>query len=293
MAFNDLPPRPEPIFEAAIAYADTVLQRSKDAAHSGALAFYADLPFGPDYNQKVDVYAPLSVPNPLPVLMFLHGGAFIGGYKEWMGFMAPAIVATPALLVSVSYRLAPENPFPAPLEDTAAAVAWVYRNVSEYGGDPSRIFIGGHSAGGHLASLVALDNRWLASHELPNKIINGVIAVSAPLDMDFDIDNPDDAAAINMRRVFVPREEDVALANPMAHIKGQAPPFYLSVGDCDLWHLADDMIRFSAALRKAGGTVIDEVFPSHDHFDTSTRCIEDDHPWLLRTRNFMRTGVPQ
>ncbi|HKX77318.1 MAG TPA: alpha/beta hydrolase fold domain-containing protein [Novosphingobium sp.] len=291
MSFDDLPKRPGPIFEAAITYAATVLERSREVAEGGDIRFYPDLAFGPDYYQRVDVYAPLEAGAPLPVLLFLHGGAFIGGYKEWMGFMAPAILSTPALFVSVSYRLAPEHPFPAPVEDVAAAVHWAWRNIARYGGDPDRMFIGGHSAGGHLASLVALDQRWLAPHGLTPAVLKGVVAVSAPLDMDFDPANSENAAALKMRRTFVPDDQDVVAANPIAQVRKDAPPFFVSAGGDDLWSLAADMRRFTTALRQCGVDVLEESFEGHDHFDTSTRCVNDGHPWLGKTIEFIKSSA--
>lgn len=256
------------------------------------MTFHADLEYGQDYYQKVDVYAPLNVSEPLPVLLFVHGGAFIGGYKEWMGFMASAIVETPAVLVSVSYRLAPESPFPAAVEDVGDALAWTYHNIAGFGGDPERIFLGGHSAGGHLAALVALDASWLAAHDLGPAIIKGVIAVSAPLDMNFAGEGAGTEAALKMRRTFIPNDEDVIRANPIAQISDRAPPFYVSAGDDDLWSLAEDMKRFASALRDNDVPVIEEVFAGHNHFDTNMRCVDEGHPWIGRVTQFLRSGSP-
>lgn len=293
MAFDDLPSRPEPLFPAAKAYADTVLQRSREVAESGIVRLSADVPFGESYYQRVDIYAPHAVTQPLPVLLFLHGGAFIGGYKEWMGFMAPAVVATPALFVSVSYRLAPEDPFPAPVEDTAAAIAWAWTNIARFGGDPARIFIGGHSAGGNLASIAALDRRWLARHDLPGDVIKGVIAVSAPLDMDYDENDPTVSSALAMRRALAPSDSDAAYVSPLALATEGAPPFYVSAGDRDLWQLARDTEVFRARLERLAVPVFAELYVNHDHFDTNTQCVDDGHPWIRRTQSFLRNGFPQ
>ncbi|HKR90141.1 MAG TPA: alpha/beta hydrolase fold domain-containing protein [Phenylobacterium sp.] len=292
MSFDDLPPRPEPIFEVAKVYARTVLQRSREAAESGSVKFFGDLAYGPDYYQRVDVYAPLEASRPLPVLIFLHGGAFIGGYKEWMGFMAPAIVSTPAVFVSVSYRLAPEHPFPAPVEDTAAAVDWTQRNIARFGGDPDRMLIGGHSAGGNLAALVALDRRWLARYGSPGNAIKGALIVSAPLDMRYDENDPADAKALAMRRTFAPRDADIPLVSPLARITADAPPFHVSAGEADLWSLAEESRIFSARLRDVGAPTVHEIYAGHDHFATSSRCVEDQHPWLRHAQAFLRTGSP-
>ena len=87
--------------------------------------------------------------------MFAHGGAWTHGYKEWTGLMAPVFTAVPAIFVSVSYRLAPENRFPVPLDDCIDALAYVHRHIADHGGNPARIYVGGHS--GRRASVCAGD----------------------------------------------------------------------------------------------------------------------------------------
>ena len=72
-------------------------------------------------------------------------------------------------LVAASYRLAPKAQPPAYLEDSAAAVAWVIKNIERYGGDPKKVFVSGHSAGAYLATMIAMDPKWLAEHQLSNQ----------------------------------------------------------------------------------------------------------------------------
>ena len=98
-----------------------------------------DVPYGDDYWQKVDFYLPEEdAGGGLPVLLFIHGGAWRHGYKEWMGFMAPPVIRHPAVFVSVSCRLAPDAKFPDIAEDCFDALALVYRTVAQFGGDAIR-----------------------------------------------------------------------------------------------------------------------------------------------------------
>ena len=116
-----------------------------------------DVPYGTDDRQKLDVYLPENAGSAgMPVLMFLHGGYWVLGHKDTLGFMAPPITLAPAILVTAGYRLAPGAKYPKQLDDCRNALKWVYENISGYCGDPDRIFVGGHSAGGHLASLISL-----------------------------------------------------------------------------------------------------------------------------------------
>src|SRR5687767_3160138 len=132
MAFHDLPQQEPFAKEPANEYARRVLSLSEIAAKR--IRNRSDLCYGDDYWQKVDVYLPDDPSlEKLPVVMFIHGGGWTHGYKEWMGFMAPSFVSFPAVFVSVSYRLAPANKFPAPLEDCFGALRWVVENVSTFG----------------------------------------------------------------------------------------------------------------------------------------------------------------
>lgn len=112
---------------------------------------------GPDGNQlPVRIYTPASHPN-LPILIFFHGGGWVfGGLEEPDALCREISRLVNCIIVSVDYRLAPENPFPKALEDCYAATLWVHKNASSFGGDPSRVAIGGESAGGNLAAAVAL-----------------------------------------------------------------------------------------------------------------------------------------
>jgi len=154
MAFDTLAPQP-PINPNADVYAAEALRLSRAAAD--ATRCELDLAFGSDPAQALDLYLPAdAAARDLPVLMLMHGGGWTHGYKEWMGLNAPPLVTLPAIVASVSYRLKPAHPYPAALDDCIAALAWLHANVARFGGSPRRIFVGGHSAGGQLASLVAL-----------------------------------------------------------------------------------------------------------------------------------------
>jgi len=179
MSFEDLPPQDLSSFSPpARAYFVEALARSRPVYENAPNR--SDIAYGDDYWQKLDIFLPQGTAHgSLPVLMFMHGGGWTHGYKEQCGFMAPAITALPAIFISVSYRLAPQVRFPTPLEDIVSAIAWVRGNIAEYGGDPDRLFIGGHSAGGHLATMATLQTERLATAGLPVYVIKGCLPVSA------------------------------------------------------------------------------------------------------------------
>ena len=199
MAFADLPAQP-PMSPAAEQYATFCFTHTAQA--QARTRHVLDIPFGADYWQKLDLYLPHDPGVAgVPTLLFMHGGYWTHGYKEWLGFMAPALVSLPALFVSVGYRLSPAVKHPAALEDCLAALTWAYHHVAAYGGDPQRLFVGGHSAGGHLAALLALQPALRTARGLPAEVIKACFPVSGVYDVEGDIPQDRLQAFLSRRRV--------------------------------------------------------------------------------------------
>ncbi len=111
---------------------------------------------GPAGDVPVRVYVPTDEPGPRPVLVYFHGGGWvIGGLDTHDGTVRAVAEGSGVTVVSVDYRLAPEHPFPAAIDDCLAAVRWVVDNAGELGIDPARLAVGGDSAGGNLAAVAA------------------------------------------------------------------------------------------------------------------------------------------
>jgi acetyl esterase len=115
---------------------------------------------GPDGEVPVRIYTPEGLSTPAPVLVYFHGGGFLAGsITSHDGTVRELAAGTGCVAISVDYRLAPEHPYPAALDDCMAALSWAASHAAELGGDPTRIAIGGDSAGGNLCAAVALRNR--------------------------------------------------------------------------------------------------------------------------------------
>ena len=120
---------------------------------------------------------------PAPVLVFFYGGGWTSGSKETYRFVGAALAARGVLVVIPDYRLYPAVRFPAFMNDAAAAVGWAHANAARFGGDAHRLFLMGHSAGGQIAVLLALDPGYLQSVDLASgRDICGVIGLAAPYD---------------------------------------------------------------------------------------------------------------
>ncbi|MGH7006000.1 MAG: alpha/beta hydrolase, partial [Alphaproteobacteria bacterium] len=179
--------------------------------------------YGADPYQSLSVF-PAARPNGA-LLLFWHGGGWTGGYKEWMAFMAPAFTNAGVTFVSAGYRLAPRNLFPAGLEDCADAVAWVHGNAARYCADPERLFLGGHSAGGHYASLLAVTRAWRGKRKLPADAVRGCLPISGVYQFG-------EGSGLSMRPRFL-GPESVATergASPIHQIETAPPPFFITYG---------------------------------------------------------------
>ena len=136
-----------------------------------------DLAYGSDPLQKLDVFSPTAKPAKLrPVLLFVHGGGFVRGDKKTTDNMVVWGVDNGMVGVDINYRLAPKDPWPAGAKDLASAIAWTRAHIADYGGDPDRIILWGHSAGAnHVADYIG--HKELQGPEA--KGVKGAIILSA------------------------------------------------------------------------------------------------------------------
>ena len=265
-------PAQEPLSEAGQAYSAECWRRAAPVA-------FDDFAFGDDPYQRVLV-APAARPDGR-VLLFWHGGGWTSGYKEWMAFMAPAFNAAGVTFVSAGYRLAPQHVFPAALDDCVRAVEWVMRNIELHGGDSNALFIGGHSAGGHYAALISVDDEWLKRLGTPREIVRGCLPISAVFELGAE-------SGLSMRPRFLGADPDNdARASPRMHLRGRPPPFLVAYGTRDFPHLIAQGARFAAALRDMGADVEEQPLPERTHFTASYAGGEADGPWVARALAFM------
>jgi len=279
MAFDNLPTQPR-MGDPAEAYAAEILARSSAVARSSRVVL--DLPYGDDPAQRLDLYLPAdSSLRDLPVLIFLHGGGWSNGYKEWMGFMAPCFTDLPAIFVSADYRLLPHVRFPAHLEDTVAALAWVHRNIAKHGGDPNRLYIGGHSAGGHLSSLAVLRRDLIAQAGVPIGAIRACFPVSGTFEFK--------TGELEARgKPLLAKPEDAAAASPITHVAGNRVPFYIVWGGRDYERIIQTCMPMVERLTREGARVEHQVFDAFDHFEISIDGGNPESPWVKTVRKWMK-----
>ena len=275
MKLADYPPQ-EPLSALGTSYQARVLAR-------GAGIEGRELAYGDDPYQRLIVYPADSGTG--DVLVFFHGGGWTSGYKEWMAFMAPALQARGITLVTPGYRLAPGHLFPAGFDDAADALAWVHAHAGEHGGDARRIFVGGHSSGGHYAALLAATTDWRSARGLPADVLRGCLPVSGVYRFDAE-------SGLSVRPRFLgPAGEGDATtaASPLLRIDAAAcAPFLLAWGSRDFPHLIVQGRQMQEALRRAGVAAEAFVFEGADHFEASLACGQGESGWPDRAAAWMR-----
>ena len=185
---------------------------------------------------SLDVYAPgTAVPEGSkgrPVMLFVHGGGWTFGDKEHVGRKPKYFTDAGWVFVATNYRFVPEGRHPVNVEDVARAVAWTRKNVAGHSGDPDSIFLMGHSAGAHLAALVATDGRHLAKAGESLDAVRGVVLLDgAGYDVPWRMENPGGKSLEALyRRAFGDDEELWIDASPVTHVKKDVgiPPFLVT-----------------------------------------------------------------
>ena len=190
--------------------------------------------------------------------MFVYGGGWTDGNKGTYRFVATALAAHGFLTVVPDYQVFPQVRFPTFLQDNAAAVAWVKRNIARYGGDPGRIFLMGHSAGAYNVAMLTLDKQWLGAEGLdPDRDIIGTIGLAGPYDF-LPLHDPE------LEDIFAPAG-DLRLSQPISFARGDAPPMLLLAGSTDTTVLPRNTEHLAAAIHRAGGAVREEIYPGVNH----------------------------
>ena len=225
---------------AAPAASQTGMTAHRDIDYLGGLDY-------PHDKDKLDVLMPVGATN-APVIVFFHGGALQSGNKRTGALLASTLVAQGIGVVTANYRLSPGVMHPAHMEDATAAFVWTKRHISEYGGDPERVFVGGHSAGAYLAALMSLDPSYLKAQGMALSAIRGAVPVSPFLYVE-------ETARDRPKTVWGTDETAWLKASVTPYIGAGKPPMRLIYADGDEdWRRAQNE-RLKTELSNAGSQV--------------------------------------
>ena len=226
-----------------------------------------DVPYGPSPAEKVDIFP--AAERKAPIQLFFHGGYWRAMDKAANRHLARAFVPAGATTVFANYGLCPSVTMDDLVRQTRACIAWVWKNAETFGGDPDRLFVSGHSAGGHIVCS-ALATDW-AQFGAPSNVLKGVCAISGLYDLE------------PIQRVFVNKElrmtPEQALRNsPLLHMPKCPTPLIMAVGalESDEWRRQTS--DYVAAFRSRGWPVEHIVVAGHDHYSILEPLENPKHP---------------
>jgi arylformamidase len=232
-----------------------------------AIATLCDIPYGDGAMEKLDVF-PSRQPG-APVVVFIHGGYWRSLDKADHSFIAPAFVNQGACMVVPNYALCPAVTIPQIVMQMVKALAWTYRNAHKYGGDPQRITVIGHSAGGHLATML-LACVWPAyAKDLPVDVVKNVMSISGLYDLEPVMHTP------FLKEFLHLTPEQVRLASPAWMPRPRQGKLYTLVGADE----SAEFVRHNRLIQTAWGRAtvpVCESIPDRNHFSV----LEDlTAPW--------------
>ncbi|MCZ6472602.1 MAG: alpha/beta hydrolase [SAR324 cluster bacterium] len=234
-----------------------------------------DVAYGPSEAEKLDVFLPRE-PG-APVLLFIHGGYWQWRDKADFSFIAEPLVNAGFAVVMVNYGLAPSVNMDEIVRQNRAAVAWTIRNVKDIQGDPERIVVSGHSAGGHLTA-VMLGTDWSAEAGLPAQPIRGGCAISGLFELE----------PIRLSYLNEAIGMDAAAAerhSPLLHLPRQAPPLSVVVGGAETEEFLRHSTEYAAAWRAEGLAGEHLVLPGLNHFSILDEFLAQNSPMLRAIHN--------
>jgi acetyl esterase/lipase len=228
------------------------------AMDGGTAKVGAGIPYADGERHRLDVYAPEQRGEAAPVVFFIYGGGWSRGNRSEYEFVGRALAARGFVTVIADYRLVPEVRYPEFLEDSANALRWVQDNIANYGGDPNRLFLSGHSAGAYNAVMLALDPSFFREYGVTMPVL-AVAALSGPYDFyPFEYNEVRDAFG------QAPSPEGT---QPINLITSDAPPMYLVTGTSDPIVRMQNTDRFAERLRAQGVWVTTQYYEGFGHME--------------------------
>lgn len=211
--------------------------------------------YGEHPRHRLDVYVPrVEGFQALPVVVFFYGGAWQGGERGQYLFMAEALASRGFVVVVPDYRVYPQVRYPAFVEDAARAVAWTAAHIVAHRGDPKRLVLMGHSAGAHIAAMLAYNRRFLDGGTRAS--VRGFVGLAGPYDF-----KPSETVI----EEILGAEGGAAAAMPARWVRGGEPPSLLLTGDKDTRVDPGNTERLARALRAAGSPVEVRRYPALNH----------------------------
>jgi arylformamidase len=256
------------LFPEAASLYEAFCERESGKAR-GDLAHHLNVPFGPTLAEHVDLYP---AGEGAPVLVYVHGGFWALRTAREFGFVARGPASRGVATVVTNYALCPAVTIDEIVRQTRAAIAWAYRNARSFGGDPERLHVAGHSAGGHLvAMLLATD--WPGDYSLPADVIKGATAISGLFDLapfPYTFLQP----KVQLTWAQVRRN------SPILHVPDESPPLLVAYGEDETDEFKRQSEDFLAAWKEKGLSGERLVLPGKNHYDVIDGFLDAGSPLL-------------
>ncbi|MEO6688318.1 MAG: alpha/beta hydrolase [Dokdonella sp.] len=224
----------------------------------GASATAQTRVYAPQHDLKLDVYRPSQATTGAPVALFFYGGSWRSGSRDEYAFVGKALAASGILTMVADYRKYPQGRFPDFETDAAVATRWAIDHAREWGGDPARVFLIGHSAGAQIVALLATDARYLAAEGLRPSHLAGVVGIAGPYDF-LPLTDP------KIKEVFG-ADSTWPASQPVNFVDGDEPPFLLLNGSGDRVVDPHNSASLTQRLKAAGVGVVHKEYPRVGHF---------------------------
>jgi len=238
----------------------------RSAAARAALPATLDIAYGSDPGERLDLF-PTAAPR-APVLVYIHGGYWRALDKRDASFIAPPFVAAGALVVVTNYALCPAASIDEIVRQQRAALAWVWRQAAAHGGDPDRIVVAGHSAGGHLAAMMLASDWSRVEPGLPADLVKGALSLSGVFELEPLRHAPFLAPDLHLDAVAAQRLSPIGLPAPKR-------PLFALVGGEE----SEEFLRQNALIAGAWGPAsvpVCEAVPGRNHMSVLRELAERD-----------------
>lgn len=278
LTFKDLPER-EIQYNARASVSDFPAEmRAYEAlAQASKLACPAilDLHYGMGAAERLDIFPVTAARQPAPLFVFIHGGYWRALRKEEAPSMAKVLTDAGVAVATLEYTLLPEATLAEVVREIRSAIAWLYVNGAHYGIDAQRIFVGGSSAGAHLAGML-LDEQWQAKYGVPQDVIKGMLGLSGLYDLRMLCD-------LSVNEWMCLHEEQAARLSPALRVPKKGPPLLLCVGGLETTGFKNQTLDFHAKWCAEGlpARLIDDA--GCNHFNLVNELARADSPLTRAT----------
>jgi acetyl esterase/lipase len=224
---------------------------------SAGTVAHQNIVFDATVSLSLDVYSPPNARD-APVVVFFYGGSWKSGKRQWYRWVGEALAARGFVTVVPDYRQWPKVRLDGFMHDGAEAVRWAQQHAGEFGGDTRHLFVMGHSAGGHIAALLATDARWLGAVGMKPRDLSGFIGLAGPYDF---LPLTDD----DFIDMFGHTAEQQARSQPVNFVEGDEPPALLLQGETDGTVKPSNALSLQRKYEARGEHVEVKLYPDTGH----------------------------